>query len=61
MIELRWHGGYLVSKFVKQTKVNSWIAHEGGFDQVRLIEAECDKGARGARILGKANSAVGKK
>jgi hypothetical protein len=53
-------GGYLVSKFVKQTKVNSWLAHKGGFDQVGLIQAESDKRARGARILGKANPAMGK-
>ena len=37
-------GGYLVNKFVKQTKVNSWFAHED-LDQVALIEAEPDEGA----------------
>jgi hypothetical protein len=33
-------GGYLVNKFVKQTKINSWLAHKSGCDQVGLIEAE---------------------
>ena len=52
-------GGYLVNKFVKQTKINSWLAHKGGFDHVGLVEAEPDEGASCARVLGKADAAVG--
>jgi hypothetical protein len=37
-------GGYLINKFVKQTKINSWLAHEGNFDQVTLIKAGPMKG-----------------
>src|ERR1019366_2851727 len=33
-------GGYLVNKFVKQTKIDSRFAHKGGLDQVGLVEAE---------------------
>ena len=51
-------GRYLVNKFIKQTKIHSWLAHESSFDQVLLIEAKSDKGASCTRILGKANSAV---
>ena len=51
-------GGYLVNKFVKQTKINSWFAHKSGFDQVALVEAEPEEGAGCARILGKADAAV---
>src|ERR1700737_4358920 len=54
-------GGYLVSKFVKQTKINSWLRHEGGLDQVRLVEAEPDEGAGRARILWEADPTVGQK
>src|SRR5208283_660184 len=51
-------GGHLVNKFVKQTKVNSGLAHQCSFDQVTLIEAEPDEGAGGTRILWKADAAV---
>ena len=30
-------GGYLVNKFVKQTKINSGFTHERGFDQAELL------------------------
>src|SRR5208282_5071863 len=48
----------LKRKFVKQTKVNSGLAHQCSFDQVTLIEAEPDEGAGGTRILWKADAAV---
>jgi hypothetical protein len=51
----------LKRKFVKQTKINSWLAHKGGFDQVTLVEAEPEEGAGCARILGKADAAVRQK
>jgi len=35
-------GGYLLNKFVKQTKVDSGFEHECGRNQVGLIEAEPD-------------------
>src|ERR1035441_2657863 len=54
-------GGYLVKKFVKQTKIDSGFAHESGFDQVGLVEAEPDEGASGARILWKADAAMWQK
>src|ERR1022692_5216959 len=37
-------GGYLVNKFVKQTKIDSRLAHECSFDQVGLVEAEPEEG-----------------
>lgn len=48
----------LKRKFVKQTKVNSGLAHKCSFDQVGLVEAEPDKGACCARILWKADAAM---
>jgi hypothetical protein len=54
-------GGYLVKKFVKQTKIDSGFAHESGFDQGGLVEAEPDEGASGARILWKADAAMWQK
>ncbi len=54
-------GGYLVNKFVKQTKIDSWLAHECGFDQVGLVEAESDEGAGRARILWEADPTMGQK
>jgi hypothetical protein len=48
----------LKRKFVKQTKVNSGLAHKCSFDQVPLIETEPDKGACRARVLWKADAAV---
>ena len=53
-------GGYLVNKFVKQTKVNSRFAHEPGLDQVGLVEADSDEGAGRAWILWKADPTVWK-
>jgi hypothetical protein len=62
-LRLSWGGigGYLVNKFVKQTKIDSWLAHERGFDQVGLVEAEPDEGAGRARILWEADPTVGQK
>jgi hypothetical protein len=54
-------GGYLVNKCVKQTKIDSWLAHERGFDQVGLVEAVPDEGAGRARILWEADSTVWRK
>jgi hypothetical protein len=51
-------GGYLVNKFVKQTKIDSRLAHEGRFDQVALVEAEPEEGAGGTGILRKADAAM---
>ena len=51
-------GGYLVNKFVKQTKINSWLAHKCGFDHVAPVEAKPGEGAGCARILWKADAAV---
>jgi hypothetical protein len=48
----------LKRKFVKQTKIDSRLAHERSFDQVALIEAEPDEGAGGTGILRKADAAV---
>jgi hypothetical protein len=51
-------GGYLVNKFVKQTKINSRLANNGGFDQIGLVEAEPEEGTGCARILWKADPAM---
>jgi len=52
-------GGYLVNKFVKQTKVDSGLVHERCIDQMLLAEAEPNEGTAGARILGETDSAIG--
>jgi len=52
-------GGYLVNKFVKQTKVDSGFADESGLDQVLLVEAEPDERTGCAGILGESDAAVG--
>src|SRR5208283_2577037 len=51
-------GGYLVNKFVKQTKINSGFAHKAGFDQVGFVEAEPDERAGCTRILWEADAAM---
>jgi len=52
-------GGLLVIKLVKPTKVfGSWPPNEGGFDQLRFVQAEPEIGAAAARVLRKANAAV---
>jgi hypothetical protein len=52
-------GGYLINKFVKQTKIDSRFAHEGCLDQVMLVEAKPDEGTACTRILGEADAAMG--
>jgi hypothetical protein len=52
-------GGYLVTKFVKQTKIDSRLADQPALNQIALVEAEPEKGTGGTRILGEAYAAVG--
>src|ERR1019366_3050316 len=52
-------GGYLVTKFVKQTKIDSRLADKANLHQIALVEAEPKKRTGGARILGEADAAVG--
>jgi hypothetical protein len=55
-------GGFLVSKLVKPTKIlGSWPPYESGIDQLLLSQAKSQVGASAARVLRKANAAVGKK
>src|SRR6266853_1044212 len=51
-------GGYLVNKFVKQTKINSRLAHKGSFDQIGLVEAQPDEGTSRAWVLWEADTAM---
>src|ERR1019366_6449776 len=51
-------GGYLVNKFVKQTKIDSRFAHKAGFDQVTLVEAKPEERTGCTRILWKADATV---
>jgi hypothetical protein len=51
-------GGYLVNKFVEQTKINPRFANKSGFDQLGLVKTNPDEGAGCAGILGKADAAV---
>src|ERR1700720_4613918 len=51
-------GGYLVSKFVKQTTINPRFAHESGFGQGGLVEAEPKVRTGCTRVLRKANTAM---
>jgi hypothetical protein len=51
-------GGYLVNKFVKQTKINSRFSYKRSCNQIRLREAKPEEGASRARILRKTNAAV---
>src|ERR1035441_1457080 len=51
-------GGHLVNKFVKQTKIDSWLAHERGLDHVAPVEAKPNEWASCARILWKADAAM---
>jgi hypothetical protein len=53
-------GGFLVIKLVKPTKVfGSWPPDEGGFDQLRFIQAQPEISTAAARVLGEANATVG--
>ena len=51
-------GGFLVSKFVKQTKIDSRLADQPSLHQIALIETEPEERAGGTRVLGEANAAV---
>src|SRR5208282_504956 len=51
-------GGYLVNKFVKQTKIDSGFAHKACFDQGGLVEAEPEEGAGGTRVLRETDATV---
>ena len=51
-------GGYLINKFVKQTKINSGFAHQSGLDQIALVEAEAEEGAGGTGILWEADATM---
>src|ERR1019366_10775205 len=59
-LRLSWGGigGYLVNKFVKQTKIHPWLAHQSGLHQVGFVETEPEEGAGCARVLGKADAAM---
>src|SRR5664280_2034491 len=52
-------GGHLVSKFVKQTKIDSRLADKPSLHQIALIETEPEKRTGGTRVLRKADAAVG--
>src|ERR1019366_8807910 len=52
-------GGHLVSKFVKQTKIDSRLANQPGLHQIALVETEPEKGTGCTRVLGEADAAVG--
>jgi len=54
-------GGYLVNKFVKQTKIDSRFADQTGLDQIALVKAQAEERAGGTGILWETNSAVGEK
>src|SRR5664280_2885213 len=51
-------GGYLVTKFVKQTKIDSRLADQPALNQIALVEAEPKKRAGRTRVLGEADAAV---
>ena len=51
-------GGHLVSKFVKQTKIDSRLANQPCLDQVVLIETQPKEWTGSTGILGEADAAV---
>jgi len=51
-------GGFLVSKFVKQTKIDSRLADKPSLHQIALVETEPEEGTGGTRVLGKADAAM---
>ena len=51
-------GGFLVSKFVKQTKIDSRFANQPSFNQIPLVETEPEEGKSGTRVLGEADAAM---
>jgi hypothetical protein len=55
-------GGFLVSKFVKPTKVlGSWPSDQSGLYELLFAQAQPHIGACTAGVLGKTNAAVRKK
>src|ERR1019366_596583 len=52
-------GGYLVSKFVKQTKIDSRLADKASLHQVALVKTETEEWTGGTRVLGEADATVG--
>jgi hypothetical protein len=55
------NGGYLVNKFVKQTKINSRFTYERGFNQATFVKTKPDKRARCTRVLWEPNPAMRQK
>ena len=53
--------GHVKQMILRNSKIDSWLAHERGFDQVGLVETEPDEGAGRARILWEADSTVWQK
>jgi hypothetical protein len=53
--------GHVKQMIRRNSKIDSWLAHERGFDQVGLVETEPDEGAGRARILWEADSTVWQK
>src|ERR1019366_6096932 len=51
-------GGYLVTKFVKQTKIDSRLADQPYLHQIALVETKPEEGAGGTRVLGEADATV---
>src|ERR1700690_2675882 len=51
-------GGSLVSKFVKQTKINSRLADKPRLHQIALVKTEPEEGAGSTGVLGEADAAV---
>src|ERR1019366_4262682 len=51
-------GGHLVTKFVKQTKIDSRLADKASLHQIALVETQSEKRTGSTRILGEADAAV---
>jgi hypothetical protein len=54
-------GGFLVAKFVKQTKIDSRLANQRGLYQIALVQTEPNERACGTRVLRKTNAAMRQK
>src|ERR1019366_1035608 len=51
-------GGHLVTKFVKQTRIDSRLADKASLHQIALVETQSEKRTGSTRILGEADAAV---
>src|ERR1019366_1761996 len=51
-------GGYLVTKFVKQTKIDSRLADQPSLHQIALVKTETEEGTGCTGVLGEADAAV---